>query len=212
MNMLNKTKEQWTEEATKNYKERKYAEALIACEQAIKLDATYARAFHGKGLILTRQKRYAEALEAYNKANQLEPGNAKLLFDMGDLFYRLKNYEKSFNFYKRAIQLDRKYEQLYNKRLRYLIDKTCNLREKELRNKISIALEQVLIIDPHDTSTRRALTEIKNYPFGSYSLGPYSFWADSNRSTNRSFHSYELGTNTIKVHPFNCRCKDCIEY
>src|SRR5581483_8963924 len=82
---LNKTKEQWIDEAIINYKEKSYDKALSSCECAIQLDATFARAFHGKGLILTQQKNYTGAFEAYNKACQLAPQSAKIHFDIAEL-------------------------------------------------------------------------------------------------------------------------------
>src|SRR5437763_6907845 len=82
-----KTKEQWVEEGISYYKAHRYQEALIACEYAIQLNPTYARAHHGKGLILSKMKEYKEAREAYKQAWKFAPDNAKIYLDMGELLY-----------------------------------------------------------------------------------------------------------------------------
>ena len=59
-----KSKEQYLSEGIAYYKAKQYQLALEACERAIQLDCTYARAFHGKGLALAGLGRNAEAVKA----------------------------------------------------------------------------------------------------------------------------------------------------
>ena len=48
--MVQKTKEQWFHEAIIHFEAEHYEKALSACEQAIRLDPSYVKAFNGKGI------------------------------------------------------------------------------------------------------------------------------------------------------------------
>ena len=50
---------------------KRHAEALAACEQALRLDPTSARAYNNKGVALGNLKRYAEALAVCEQALRL---------------------------------------------------------------------------------------------------------------------------------------------
>ena len=50
---------------------KRYEEALATCEQAIRLDPNFAKAYDRKGWILSALKRNVEAKQAYEKALQL---------------------------------------------------------------------------------------------------------------------------------------------
>ncbi|SRR6266567_1946862 len=215
MDILGKTKDQWLDEAIRNYRAGSYEEALSACQYAIQLDATFARAFHGRGLILTRQKKYTDALYAYHKACMLAPENAKIHFDLGELFYILKRYEESYESYKTAIQLDRKYQQIYNKRLKVLIDRACNLRKQGLRDEVTTAFQQVLLFNPHNDSANSYFQESQDRR--SYvDSGYYTLYEGNSASSSKLGggvdYNNEWNVNLGTVHPFNCRCRDCIEY
>lgn len=82
---MGKTIRHYLREAIDYYKLGQYDEALIACENAILLDPQFARAYHGKGLILVKQEKYNEAFESYQRAYQLDPRNAKLIIDRAKL-------------------------------------------------------------------------------------------------------------------------------
>lgn len=201
---MSKTKEQWIDEAIRNYKARRYEQALSACECALQLDVTFARALHGKGLILTQQKKYLEALEAYHKACQLAPQSAKIYFDIAELFYIKKNYEESYKSYKMAIQLDRRYEQIYKKKLQQLVDKAFNLRRKKLKDEAITAFQQVIDFNPHNKFARGALIQLQDEQLFS---NLRSLSAIQDQQTNNEKPRY-----IAKTHPFNCRCKDCFNY
>src|SRR5260370_1086781 len=66
-----KTKEQWLNEGSIHYRAKRYSEALITCERAIKIDKNFVRAHFAKGLVLIALKRYEEATEALKQAAQL---------------------------------------------------------------------------------------------------------------------------------------------
>lgn len=117
-----KTKDAWLKEAIDHYKAAHYEEALFACEQAIALDPTFARAYHGKGLILTYLQKYTDALSSYEKARQLAPNKAKIYADLAELFMLLHDEEKARENYKQAFKLDESYKDAYFTAMKPLID------------------------------------------------------------------------------------------
>ena len=92
---MDKSAKQYVNIAARYYNTGYYKDALAACEYAIQLDPTCARAYHGKGLVLIQRKRYEEALEAFQKASQLASENAKVHADMAELLYIRRDYENS---------------------------------------------------------------------------------------------------------------------
>src|SRR6266699_665483 len=72
-----KTKEEWLNEGNALHSLQRYQEALVAYEQAIRLDPNYARAYNGKGNALSGLQRYQEALTAYEQAIHLNPNYAR---------------------------------------------------------------------------------------------------------------------------------------
>jgi tetratricopeptide (TPR) repeat protein len=66
-----KTKEQWLNEGNALHNLKRYDEALVAYEQAIRLDPNDALAYIGKGLALDNLGQSREAKQAYDKARQL---------------------------------------------------------------------------------------------------------------------------------------------
>src|SRR5260370_6114675 len=81
-----KTKEQWLNEGSIHYRAKRYSEALITCERAIKIDKNFVRAHFAKGLLLIGLKRYEEATEALKQAAQLNPNNSRLYLPIANPF------------------------------------------------------------------------------------------------------------------------------
>ncbi|HEY6284533.1 MAG TPA: protein kinase [Ktedonobacteraceae bacterium] len=71
VNALEKTAQQWLDEGSTFSRLQKYEEALVAFEQAIRLDPNYANAYHDKGVVLDHLGKRREAKQAYEKASQL---------------------------------------------------------------------------------------------------------------------------------------------
>jgi tetratricopeptide (TPR) repeat protein len=68
-----RTTDEWSKEGDDFLALKRYEEALVAYEQAIHLDPSYAAAYYGKGKTLLALKRYEEALVAYEQAAHLDP-------------------------------------------------------------------------------------------------------------------------------------------
>ncbi len=88
-NTSQKTKEQWLSEGIHHYNNRRYKQALVACEQAIQFDSSFSRAYHGRGLALAKLKRLEEAVNALQRALHLNPQTAKICVDLGQILTTL---------------------------------------------------------------------------------------------------------------------------
>jgi len=101
-----KTKEQWLKEALESFSTKRYEDTLKACEQAIRLDCNYARAWVGKGLSLSKLGFYEEALLAFEHAIHLDPDNTKAYKGKGSTLYSLKRYKEAVAAYSQALSID----------------------------------------------------------------------------------------------------------
>jgi len=90
-----------------------YEEALIACERAIQLDSSNAKAYIKKAGINYELKRYEEALATYNQAIRLEPNQEKAYIDKGKTLYELRRYSEALAAYEQAIILEPNYDRAY---------------------------------------------------------------------------------------------------
>jgi tetratricopeptide (TPR) repeat protein len=100
-----KTKEQWLNEGIALYDLKRYDEALVAYEQAIRLDPNFAIAYYGKGVALRNLKRYDEAIAAYEQAIRLDPNFAIAYYSKGLALDRLGQSKEAKQAYDKARQL-----------------------------------------------------------------------------------------------------------
>ncbi len=63
----------------------RWDEAGLSINQAIELDANYARAFHVNAFYLTAMSRYEEAIESIKRANDLDPKNVVIRADTANI-------------------------------------------------------------------------------------------------------------------------------
>ena len=103
---LQKPAQQCLAEGNDLYKAKRYEEALVACEQAIRLDPSYVLAYYNKGYVLHELKRYEEALVAYEQAIRLAPNNAGTYHNKGSVLRDLKWYKEALVAFEQAIRLD----------------------------------------------------------------------------------------------------------
>ncbi len=101
-----RTKEEWVTVGSDHFNAGRFTEALAAFEQAIRLDATFARAYYNKGVILENLKRYAEALAAYEQALRLNPTYALAHQGKGAALGNLGRNAESLVAYEQALRLD----------------------------------------------------------------------------------------------------------
>jgi tetratricopeptide (TPR) repeat protein len=111
---LRETKETWLTEGNTLFERKRYNKALIAYEQALRLDLNYAYAYVGKGNTLNKLRRYNEALMAYEQALRLDPNYAYTYVGKGNALNGLKKYDEALAAYEQALRLDPNYALAYN--------------------------------------------------------------------------------------------------
>ncbi len=98
-----------------DYKEGNYIDAEINLLQAIKLEPTFAIAYHNLGLVYLQQEdKYVNAVTALKSANDLLPDYSMFLTDVGVACYRVEDYICGENYYLEAIEVDPSYLRAYN--------------------------------------------------------------------------------------------------
>src|SRR5258708_18646852 len=167
-----KTKEQWLNEGSIHYRAKRYSEALITCERAIKIDKNFVRAHFAKGLVLIGLKRYEEATEALKQAAQLNPKNARLCLAIGNALYEFEHFEEAGAAYRQAIQLDPGQGIVYTEQSNALVEKASNLYNKFAYSTLSYeevlaAYKKALLFNPSNANAyigqARILNTIERY-------------------------------------------------
>ncbi len=102
---LQKSAREWLMEGDALYDQKRYAEALTAYDQAVRIDPTDADFYNGKGLAFYNLQRYLEALAIYDQAIRLEPNNAIAYYNKGLALYNLQRYAEAQQAYEKARQL-----------------------------------------------------------------------------------------------------------
>ncbi|MGZ3624469.1 MAG: protein kinase domain-containing protein, partial [Ktedonobacteraceae bacterium] len=90
INALEKTAQHWFDEGRSLTSRRKYEEALIAYEQAIRLDPNDGTTYNHKGAVLYKLQRYEEAFSTIEQAVRLDPSNAANYNNKGAVLLKLQ--------------------------------------------------------------------------------------------------------------------------
>ncbi len=142
VNALEKTAQQWLEEGKTFYQLKKYEEALVAFEQAIRLDPNLPSAYNSKGIALSNLQRYEEALVAYEQAIRLNPNLALAYRSKGLALYSLQRYEEALAAHEQAIHLNPNDALAYN-------NKGSALHYLERYDESLTAYEQAIRLNPY---------------------------------------------------------------
>jgi tetratricopeptide (TPR) repeat protein len=84
----------------------RYEEALLAYEEALRLDTSDEDLYVGKAGVLSSLKRFDEALTVCEQALQLAPANASVYKEKADILSRQKRYEEALSAYQKVVHLD----------------------------------------------------------------------------------------------------------
>jgi tetratricopeptide (TPR) repeat protein len=106
LRMLFRTKEEWLDEGNRLYNGGFFQDALLAFENAIQIDPTFADGYEGKTSALCALGRYQEALASVETALQLDPNYAASYNDKGNILYEFRAYEDALGYYGHALQLE----------------------------------------------------------------------------------------------------------
>jgi tetratricopeptide (TPR) repeat protein len=103
-NSHKRTREYYLRIAIDNYNMGRYQDTIAACEQAIRIDPRYARAYYGKGLAFACLKKYPAAIVAYHKAIEYDPHNYNIYIHRADAYKELGHYKKALSDYCQAFK------------------------------------------------------------------------------------------------------------
>ncbi len=140
---LTKGSEGWLDEAKTHLNAKRYEEALVACEQAIRLDPNDAWAYNIKGATLFSLQRYQEALVAVERAIYLDPSYAPAYTNKGGVLNNLKRYEEALATHEQAIRLDPNDAWAYT-------NKGIALNNLKRYEEVLAACEQAIRLDPNN--------------------------------------------------------------
>jgi len=110
---VEKTAEQWLEDASAAYAVGNCQEVVEACSKAIELDPKLARAYVNRGVAYYIMGELDKAMADYNKAIKLNPDDAWAYYNRGVTNRKLGETEKAITDYNKAIELDPKYVDAY---------------------------------------------------------------------------------------------------
>ncbi len=99
-------KDVWLRKGDTYYKAKRYQEALLAFDQAIQQDASFAPAYIRKGSLLHDLGKDQEAVVSFETAVKINPMDAYAHYLFGALLYDQKQYDHALSILERAIQLD----------------------------------------------------------------------------------------------------------
>lgn len=91
-----------------------YSQALLAYEEALRMDPLNFYAWNGKGTTLYNQGNYRKALESYLRAAEIEPDNAVVWVSAGLVLIRLQRYQQALVHFERALSIDPQYVAAWN--------------------------------------------------------------------------------------------------
>lgn len=89
-------------QGTKLYTEKKYAEAIVQFDQALKIDNHYANAHYNKALALKSMEKYDESIAEHKKALELDPQNILYLCSKGRLHLKLHEHAEALKCFEDA--------------------------------------------------------------------------------------------------------------
>ncbi len=108
-----KTAKEWLKEGAALLNVSRYEEALVAYEQAIRLNPDDANGYFWKAGALYELKRYKEALIACEQAIRLNPNDADAYIGKGLALGNLQRYEEALKAYEQAIVLNPTFAEAY---------------------------------------------------------------------------------------------------
>ena len=88
------------------YNNKKYEEALLYFDNALKLSPLATQLLKYKADSLQKLTRYEDAIQSYNKVLDTEPQNIEALYEKGKILYELQKYEEAINWYDKALQIE----------------------------------------------------------------------------------------------------------
>ena len=100
------TVSEYVERGNAHFRAREYDKAIVAYDEAIRLNPRYENAYNNRGVIYENKKDYARALENYDKALSINPNYPRVHYNKGNIYFEQKHLDKAIESYTAAIQTD----------------------------------------------------------------------------------------------------------
>lgn len=103
-----KYRDSWLNSGRILYECKKFQEALVRYNEAIKIDSTYLPAKRDKAQVLFTLHRYNEALTVWNEILSITGPNSYIIIEKGRIFYNLSKFDDALNAFEESINIKRK--------------------------------------------------------------------------------------------------------
>ena len=94
---------------------KKFNEAIISFQEAIKLHPNFSEAYNNLGNICKSLNENKQAIDNYKKAISLKENNFQAYFNLANLYYSLENYIDASNYFKNITNLNVRNEEICEK-------------------------------------------------------------------------------------------------
>jgi len=84
----------------------KSEEALLCCEEALKIDPTNSEAWYHKGVSFVNMEKYQEAIKCFKRTLEIDPDNANAWEGLGDSYYYMDRLEDALRCRNKALEID----------------------------------------------------------------------------------------------------------
>ena len=91
---------------------KKFEDAIISLEEAIKSNPNFSEAYNNLANIQKSLKMYEKAIENYKKAISLKENNFEAYFNLANLYYLLENYIEASIYFKNITNLNSRHEEI----------------------------------------------------------------------------------------------------
>ena len=99
---------------------KKFKEAIVNFEKAIKLNPKLLDAYNNLGIALKNCGEFLKALDVYQKALKLNPNHHLINFNLGDLYEKFNEIEKAIECFKKTINLKPDFNLAYSNYLFFI--------------------------------------------------------------------------------------------
>lgn len=145
--------QQWREKGDTLLNQHRYEEAIVAYDQAIRLDPSNAAIYCNKGNALYGLKCYQEAIAAYDQALRLDPNDVLAYRNKGTALKQLGRYKEALVAYDQAIYFDP------NNAVAHF-NKGGALEQLGRYNEALAAYERALYFDPDDDDASKGMQRV----------------------------------------------------
>ena len=91
---------------------KKFNEAIISYEEAVKLNQNFSEAYNNLGSTLKTLGKYKEAIINYKKAISSKKNNIEACYNLASLYFFQENYVEASNLYKSILNIKSKHEEI----------------------------------------------------------------------------------------------------